>query len=238
LTDVGSPMLSVEGLVAGYGKRVVVKSATVYVGSGEVVALIGHNGSGKSTLLRTVFGFLPVLDGAVQIQGIANRVPPWKMLENGVAYVPQGGKVFADMTVAENLRIGAMAEVRPREWQENLDRIGRLFPTILRRLNQRARTLSGGEKQMLALANVLLLRPKLLLVDEPSLGLSPSLVRETLARIRDVATSFGTAVLIVEQRVSEVLRIADRVYVLRDGEVTFSGAAKTLDDVTLREVYL
>jgi branched-chain amino acid transport system ATP-binding protein len=231
-------VLSVEGLTSGYGKKIIVKDVSLKVGGGEIVAIIGHNGSGKSTLLRAVFGFLPILHGAVSIQGIPRRLPPWEMLEHGVAYVPQGNRVFGDLTVKENLEVGRTTARLRGHRDEGLDRIFNSFPILESRQSQRARTLSGGEQQILALANVLLLSPRLLLIDEPSLGLAQSLVKDTLARIRDAAFTLGTSVLIVEQRVREVMQIADHVYVFRNGRVTFSGAVGTLDEVTLKEVYL
>ena len=238
MTDSTALVLSVENVTSGYGKKIIIKDISLWVESGEVVAIIGHNGSGKSTLLRTVFGFLPVLRGEIKIQGIPRGLAPWEMVAHGVAYVPQGNRVFRDLTVMENLEVGRSLESPGKHRDGGLDRVFNLFPILKTQLTRRARTLSGGEQQILALAKVFLLSPRLLLIDEPSLGLAQPLVKDTLARIRDAALTIGTSVLIVEQRVREVMRIADRVYVFRNGQVSFCGARGTLDEATLKEAYL
>lgn len=233
-------LLLVEGLVTGYGKKQVLSGVTVGIGAGEIVTLIGHNGAGKSTLLKAVFGMLPIWTGNVTLDGTRlNGATPRQLLGSGVAYVPQGNRVFADLTVRENLETGGVTLRSSARLREGIERVFTLFPSLKPRLRQRAGTLSGGEKQMLSLANALVLSPRLVLLDEPSLGLAPPLVTEALKHVQQISRDSGVAVLIVEQKVREVLRIARWVYVLRGGRVSFSGPAESLaDEAKLREVYL
>jgi branched-chain amino acid transport system ATP-binding protein len=235
-----SEVLRLENLVTGYGKKQVLNGVSLSVGRCEIVALIGHNGSGKSTLLKAVFGLIPVWHGQVLFGDKAVLSPkPREWLRMGVAYVPQGSRVFTDLTVQENLEMGGITLPSKRAVIDGMDSVFTLFPVLKKKLKQRAGTMSGGEKQMLALANALILSPKLLLLDEPSLGLAPPLVSEALAQIQEISRHDGVTVLIVEQKVREVLKIARRVYVLRNGNVSFCGAANELkDDTKLRAVYL
>ncbi len=233
-------LLKAESLVSGYGKKQVLNGVSVEVAAGEIVALIGHNGAGKSTLLKTVFGLLPLWQGQVVLDDkVISRPNPRDLLRSGVAYVPQGNRVFTDLTVRENFEMGGVTLTDRAQLDVGISRVLSLFPDLKSRLGQRAGTLSGGEKQMLALGNALLLLPRLLLLDEPSLGLAPPLVTDALGHIRQISEVSGVAVLIVEQKVREVLKIAQRVYVLRNGRVSFSGPASALsDDQKLRQVYL
>ena len=233
-------ILHVSDLVAGYGKKQVLNGVNLDVRRGEIVALIGHNGAGKSTLLKAAFGLIPVWEGQVLLDGqMWPKLAPRELLRAGVAYVPQGNRVFADLTVYENLEMGGVTLPNRERLEEGIKRVLNLFPSLGARLKQRAGTLSGGEKQMLALANGLILSPRLLFLDEPSLGLAPLLVSEALGRIKEISRRDGVSVLIVEQKVREVLKIAQRVYVLRNGRVSFSGVADDLrDDARLRQVYL
>jgi branched-chain amino acid transport system ATP-binding protein len=205
-----------------------------------VVAIIGPNGAGKSTLLKAVFGLLPLWQGQVTLDGKPlNSHTPRELLRAGVAYVPQGNRVFTDLTVRENLEMGGVTLPNKTQLNEGIERSLALFPALNSRMRQRAGTLSGGEKQMLALANALVISPRLLLLDEPSLGLAPPAVAEALSYIRQINRDSGVTLLIVEQKVREVLKIADRVYVLRNGRVSFSGPSASLsEDAKLREVYL
>jgi branched-chain amino acid transport system ATP-binding protein len=206
----------------------------------EVVALIGHNGAGKSTLLKAIFGLIPIWEGIVRLGGVAIETPsPRVLLRQGVAYVPQGNRVFSDLTVKENLEIACVTLARRNEVDDAIERTLDWFPLLRDLLKRRAGTLSGGEKQMLALGNGLMTMPKLLLLDEPSLGLAPPLVSGALQRIKTISQDKGITFLIVEQKVREVLNIAHRVYVLRGGSVSFTGTSSDLqDDMKLRDVYL
>ncbi len=235
-----SAILRVESLITGYGKKQVINGVTLEVASGKTVALIGHNGAGKSTLLKSIFGLIPIWSGAVRLNGHAwPKLTPHALLRSGVAYVPQGNRVFADLTVQENLSMGGVTLRDVTASRAAVEGVLNLFPRLKPRLDQPAGRLSGGEKQMLALANALMLSPRILLLDEPSLGLAPPLVSEALSQIQRLSNESNVTVLIVEQRVREVLGISQRVYVLRNGQVSFAGPAEELKDQSrLREVYL
>ena len=240
MPDTRHALLKVDSAVTGYGKKQVLNGVSLIVGPAEIAALIGHNGAGKSTLLKAIFGLLPLWEGQVTFGGrVLNSTKPRDLLRSGVAFVPQGNRVFSDLTVRENLEMGGVTLPTKVHLREGIDRALALFPALKSRLRQRGGTLSGGEKQMLALANALIVSPRLLLLDEPSLGLAPPLVSEALGCVHALSRNSGMAVLIVEQKVREVLKIADRVYVLRNGRVSFTGpAAELYDDAKLREVYL
>jgi ABC-type branched-subunit amino acid transport system ATPase component len=231
--------LQVGNLVTGYGKKQVIDGVSLTVGAGEIVALIGHNGAGKSTLLKAIFGLISIWSGEVHFNGALWKPAPGALLRAGVAYVPQGNRVFSDLTVHENLEIGGATLPKKQSLKDGIEKVFILFPMLKDRLKQRAGTLSGGEKQMLSLANALILSPRMLLLDEPSLGLASPLVSEALKRIKGINQDFGVTVLIVEQKVREVLKIAGRVVVLRTGRVSFSGSPRELeDDTKLKSVFL
>lgn len=232
-------LLTVEGLVTGYGKKQVLNGVSLHMIRGEIVALVGHNGAGKSTLLRAVFGLLPLWHGKISLEGkVLDHAGPRELLGAGVAYVPQGNRVFSDLTVRENLEVAGMTVQNKARLKEGIEGALALFPTLVPRLKQKGGTLSGGEKQMLALANALVVSPRLLLMDEPSLGLAPQLVAVALQHIQELNRERGVTTLVVEQKLREVFKIAHRVYVLRNGQVTYHGTTEALDDKTLREVYL
>jgi branched-chain amino acid transport system ATP-binding protein len=233
-------LLHINSLVTGYGKKQVVNEVTLDVAPGEIVALIGHNGAGKSTVLKAIFGLIPIWKGHIFLAGEEIQTPkPYDLLRTGVSYLPQGNRVFTDMTVLENLKIGGVTLSNDLEIAQRIERVFMIFPSLKAHLGQRAGTLSGGEKQMLALANALIVSPRLLLLDEPSLGLSLPLVSHAFERIQQISRESRSAVLVVEQKVREILKIADRVYVLRTGRISFSGPTDSLaDDVKLREVFL
>jgi ABC-type branched-subunit amino acid transport system ATPase component len=238
------PLLSIIGLEAGYGGKRVLEGVSLAVAPGEIVALIGHNGAGKSTLLKAIFGLAAVSGGEVVFAGeplIPTSEGPRELIQLGISYLPQGNRVLTDLTVEENLRIGVAVLGRRARFQqtEAVEKAFELFPALVARRRARAGTLSGGEKQMLALGNALILSPRLLLLDEPSLGLAPALVTRAFDQLQNVSATLGTTVLIVEQKVREVLRIAERVYVLRAGRVSFCGrAAELADERVLGRVYL
>lgn len=233
-------LLQVTDLVTGYGKKQVLNGVTLDVQPGEILAVIGHNGAGKSTLLRSVFGLLDVWKGTVKLHGReATGSTPAAMLKGGLAYVPQGNRVFTELTVRENLEVLGGGLDGNRGLSGAVETVLEYYPALRGRLRQRASVLSGGEKQMLALGGVLIRKPRLLLLDEPSLGLSPRLAAEAFARIRRISETEGVSVLIVEQKVRSVLQIADRVCALRTGRVSYFGHASALmDEDRLRAVYL
>ena len=233
-------ILSVDSIVSGYGKKKVLEGVSLTVGRGEIVALIGNNGAGKSTLLKAVFGLIPIWRGRILFDGASiENVTPRGWLARSVAYVPQGNRVFNHLTVSENLKICGDRVAGKQQLKDGIERALTQFPVLRDRLNERAGILSGGEKQMLALSCALVLSPSLLLLDEPSLGLAPPLVLQALDHIERINRSDSITVVIVEQKVREVLQISHRVYVLRSGSVSFSGRPEELkNDAKLRSVFL
>lgn len=231
--------LDVIDVQCGYGQKRVVNGVSLHVSPGEVIALIGPNGAGKSTLLKAIFGLIRIGSGDVLIAGstIQDR-PPSVLVRSGVAYVPQGSRVFQDMSVRENLQMGGFICADKGSVQDQVTRMETLFPVLADRRHHLASELSGGEKQMLALAQALMTRPQLLLLDEPSLGLSPQATSEALSAIRRLNKDMGTSLLIVEQNVREVLQIADRVYVLRQGEVVLEASSADVTMEALRVAFL
>lgn len=227
-------------LHTGYGNKRIINGVSLEVAKGEVVALIGHNGAGKSTILKAIFGLLPVWKGAVQYDGreIQNLRPSFHV-KNGMSMLLQGNRVFTELTVKENLEIGGYLLADRMQLHARLEEVLHLFPKLRERQQQHAGTLSGGEQQMLALGNALMLRPQLLLLDEPSLGLAPQSLRMMFDLIRRVNKTLDTTMLIVEQKVRQVLEIADRVYVLKLGQVSDSGnAAVFSNEERLRKAFL
>ena len=233
-------ILQLDTLVTGYGKRQVINGISLDVAYGEIVSVIGHNGAGKSTLLKAAFGLLPIWKGSISLDGKRLQAPMCReSISEGVRLVLQGNRVFADLSVYENLMMGGITLHDRGRLREGIDRVLIQFPPLAARMRQRAGTLSGGEKQMLALGSALVLGPRLLLLDEPSLGLAPCVVSHVFELMQQIAKKDGISILIVEQKVREVLKIAHRVYVLRSGGVSFSGGVEALkDEVKLREVYL
>jgi branched-chain amino acid transport system ATP-binding protein len=240
LPDHHSYLLSGESLETGYGKKRILKGVTFNIAPGEIVALIGHNGAGKSTLLKTVFGLIPIWKGQLLLDNQELQNPsPREMLRRGVVFIPQGNRVFDELTVHENLEVGGASLSDNIKLNTGIERALALFPSLRSRLKEKSGVLSGGEKQMLALATALTLSPRLLLLDEPSLGLAPPLVSRVFERIHQISQDSRIAVLIVEQKVKEVMKIAQQVVVIRNGLVSFSGSSNSLNDNSkLREVYL
>ncbi|HLJ21805.1 MAG TPA: ABC transporter ATP-binding protein [Stellaceae bacterium] len=231
-------MLDVSGLAAGYGALPVLRGIDFEISPGEIVAVLGSNGAGKSTLNNTLSGLLKPSAGAIRFDGaeIAGAAPA-AIVALGLIQVPEGRRVFPNLSVRENLEMGSYRRGRARR-AENLDRVSAIFPRLRERMDQRAGTLSGGEQQMLAIARGLMAEPRLLILDEPSLGLSPLLVEEMFALIARIRAE-GLSVLLVEQNVVQSLEIADRAYVLEHGQFVLTGpAAGLLDDPRLRQTYL
>lgn len=233
-------ILVAQNVVSGYGKKQILNGISLEVYQGEIIAIIGHNGAGKSTLLKAIFGVVPIWKGQIVIDGTAiNKPVPREMLKKGISFAPQGNRIFTDLTVQENFEIGGAMVSDKVKMKEGIESVLSLFPALKPHLRDRAGILSGGEKQMLALANVMISRPRMLLLDEPSLGLAPGLVTQALEHIQEINRISKLSVLIVEQKVREVLKIAQRVYVLRNGLVSYSGVAEDLrDEAKMKEVYL
>jgi branched-chain amino acid transport system ATP-binding protein len=241
LRDSQAPLLHLDAITTGYGKKQVLTSVTCDVREAEIVAVIGHNGAGKSTLFKAAIGLLPLWSGVIRLsEKVLESPTPKEMLDEGVVYVPQGQRVFSTLTILENLRIGRTNRLAHRSEGSRIENALKSFPALRDRMRQSAGTLSGGEKQLLAMSGALVLVPRILLLDEPSLGLAPLLARSTLDWIRALGLELRAGVLIIEQRVRDVLRVADRVYVIKNGTVSFAGLAKDLRDneARLREVYL
>ncbi len=232
-------MLEVKDLEVYYGVIQAIKGISFEVNKGEVIALIGANGAGKTTTLHTITGLLSPKKGQVIFEGKdITKVPAHKIVSMGMAHVPEGRRVFAELSVYENLKMGAYTRNDKNEIEESLANVYRRFPRLEERKNQMAGTLSGGEQQMLAMGRALMSKPKIILMDEPSMGLSPILVNEIFDIIRAVSES-GTTVLLVEQNAKKALAIADRAYVLETGKIVLEGNAKDLlEDDSIKKAYL
>ncbi len=221
-------VLELSNVSTGYRGRQVLFGVSVSVASGDVVALVGPNGSGKSTLLRAACGALRLWEGRVSLHGRdISRHTPAQNVGHGLVLVPQGSRVFRDLTVLDNLRVGAAA-VAPGDLRSRIDDVLRLFPALSDRMGDDAASLSGGEQQMLAIGRALMTRPKLLMLDEPSLGLAPNLVDALFELLLRIRAEMGTSILIAEQKVRKVLGVSDRVYVLRLGRCVFGGSSPEL----------
>ena len=232
-------MLQVENLNVYYGAIHALQGVSFNVDEGEIVTLIGANGAGKSTTLRTLSGLLRSRTGAITFKGQdLTTMPAEKIVEAGISHVPEGRKIFAPLSVKENLMMGAYSRSDPAEIQETLDRVYRSFPRLKERVGQYGGTLSGGEQQMLATARGLMSKPTLMLLDEPSMGLSPILVEEIFRIIVEINKQ-GTSILLVEQNAQMALSVAHRAYVLETGRIVLSGAAKEIaDNPQVKSAYL
>ena len=232
-------MLEVRDLQVYYGMIHAIKGISFDVNQGEVIALIGANGAGKTTTLHTITGLLAPKSGSVLFEGKdITKVPAHKIVSMGMAHVPEGRRVFAELSVYENLKMGAYTRKDKKEIEESLANVYKRFPRLEERKNQMAGTLSGGEQQMLAMGRALMSKPKIILMDEQSMGLSPIFVNEIFDIIRAVSES-GTTVLLVEQNAKKALSISDRAYVLETGTITMSGKAKDLlEDEAVKKAYL
>lgn len=232
-------LLDVAELRAGYGSIEVLHDVSLHVDRGEIVTLIGANGAGKTTLLLTISGVVPARAGQVRFAGRdVTRVPPEQLVPLGMAHCPEGRKIFSRLTVLENLELGAYTRRDRAGITSDLDRVFSLFPVLAERRKQAGGTLSGGEQQMLALGRALMSRPQLLILDEPSLGLAPLVVRRIFDVLRDLNAD-GMTILLVEQNAVMALGLAQRAYVLETGSVTMHGAAaELLSDDRVRQAYL
>ena len=232
-------MLEVRGIDVAYGDVAALRGVELAVGEGESVAVIGANGAGKSTLLRAISGLLRPRSGAIVFDGARlDRLAPYEIAALSIAHVPEGRRVLPEMTVEENLELGAYLPRPKARRQETLAWVYEIFPRLAERRRQRAGTLSGGEQQMLAVGRGLMLRPRLLMLDEPSLGLAPMVVEVTFGKIADIRKE-GIGILLVEQNVQRALGLADRGYVLEGGRVVLHGTSRRLlDDPHVKVAYL
>lgn len=232
-------MLEVKDIEVYYGVIQAIKGISFEVNEGEVIALIGANGAGKTTTLHTITGLLSPKKGSVVFEGQdITKVPAHKIVSLGMAHVPEGRRVFAELSVYENLKMGAYTRKDKTEIEKTLQIVYKRFPRLEERKNQLAGTLSGGEQQMLAMGRALISRPKIIVMDEPSMGLSPILVNEIFDIIKEVSAG-GTTVLLVEQNAKKALSIADRAYVLETGKIVLEGNAKDLmNDDSIKKAYL
>ena len=232
-------MLEIRDLQVYYGMIQAIKGISLDVNQGEVIALIGANGAGKTTTLHTITGLLKPKVGSITFDGVdITKVAPHKIVSMGMAHVPEGRRVFAELSVLQNLKLGAYTRSDKNEIEESLAKVYKRFPRLEERKNQMAGTLSGGEQQMLAMGRALMLKPKIILMDEPSMGLSPIFVNEIFSIIQDVSAD-GVTVLLVEQNAKKALSIADRAYVLETGKIVLDGNAKELmNSDSIKKAYL
>lgn len=232
-------MLEIKNLEVYYGMIQAIKGISFEVNEGEVIALIGANGAGKTTILHSVTGLVPAKAGEIIFEGTnITKIPGHKIVSMGMAHVPEGRRVFAQLSVYQNLKMGAYTRKDKDEIEKSLEMVYRRFPRLEERKNQMAGTLSGGEQQMLAMGRALMSHPKIILMDEPSMGLSPIFVNEIFDIIREVSEA-GTTVLLVEQNAKKALSIADRAYVLETGNIILEGEAdKLMNDESVKKAYL
>jgi branched-chain amino acid transport system ATP-binding protein len=232
-------MLQVDGLSTGYGRTQVIWDLSVNVDEGEFVALVGANGAGKSTLLRTISGVLRPWSGTITFEGKRiDTVAPNRIVDLGLSHIPESRKLFTDMSIRENLEMGAYPRRSWKERRQTMDEVFELFPRLKERAGQLARTLSGGEQQMLAMGRGLMSRPRMVLVDEPSNGLAPKVVTEVFEILQSMRKK-GITILLVEQNVRQTLQIADRAYVLENGRLALQGVCSVLRESDhVRKAYL
>jgi len=232
-------MLEVKNLQVYYGVIQAIKGVSFRVDEGEIIALIGANGAGKTTILRTISGLISAKQGEILYNGVdLQKIHPHKIVAMGVAHVPEGRRVFSQLTVYENLLMGAYTRGDKDGIEETLEHVFKRFPRLKERRNQMAGTLSGGEQQMLAMGRALMSKPKIILMDEPSMGLSPILVEEVFDIIKSINKS-GTTVLLVEQNAKKALSIANRAYVLETGNIVLEGDARELmNNESVKKAYL
>ena len=232
-------MLEIKDLQVYYGVIQAIKSICFDVNQGEVIALIGANGAGKTTILHTITGLVPATSGSITFEGKdLLKTPAHKIVSLGMAHVPEGRRIFSSLSVLENLKLGAYTRSDKKEISDTLEKVFSRFPRLEERKSQVAGTLSGGEQQMLAMGRALMSHPKIILMDEPSMGLSPIFVSEIFNIIKEISES-GTTVLLVEQNAKKALSIANKAYVLETGNIVLSGNAKELmNDDSVKKAYL
>lgn len=232
-------MLEVKDLNVYYGVIQALKGISFEVDEGDVIALIGANGAGKTTTLHTITGLIPAKSGSIVFEGKdITRVPGYKLVSMGIAHVPEGRRVFAQLSVLQNLKMGAYTRKNKQEVEETIAKVYKRFPRLEERKNQLAGTLSGGEQQMLAMGRALMSHPRLVVMDEPSMGLSPIYVNEIFDIIKEISAD-GTTVLLVEQNAKKALSIANKAYVLETGSIVLKGDAKELmNDDSVKKAYL
>ena len=232
-------MLEVKDLEVYYGVIQAIKGISFHVEEGEVIALIGANGAGKTTTLQTITGMLNAKAGSIQFEGTElTKIPGHKIVSMGMAHVPEGRRVFAQLSVLENLKLGAYTRKDKTEIEESLKRVYKSFPRLEERKNQLAGTLSGGEQQMLAVGRALLSRPQLMMMDEPSLGLAPLIIKDIFNIIQEI-NSRGMTILLIEQNANMALKVAHQAYVLETGKITMSGTGQELlENPDIKAAYL
>lgn len=232
-------MLKIDRLSAGYGDMQVLYDVSLHVDEGEVVSLIGSNGAGKTTLLRILSGFVPIMSGSITFKDVdLMKIKEHQRAQLGIAHIPQGRGILGTLTVNENLVLGAYPKEYRAKAAENIQNAYKMFPILNERQNQLAGSLSGGEQQMLAIARALMAQPKLLMLDEPSLGLAPKIVEEMFELITTISKQ-GVSILIVEQNLFQALSIADRAYILETGHLVMEGvASELLQDNAIKKAYL
>ena len=233
-------MLKITGLSSGYGGLAVLKDVSIHIRAGEFAAIVGPNGAGKTTLFKTISGTVPAMQGKIEFEGKdLLSIPPPARAHLGIAHIPEGRQVFPSLSILENLEMGAYTQAGQDSWKENLEKIFTWFPVLAERQKSMAGALSGGQQQMLAIARGIASAPKLLMFDEPSMGLSPAIADEIFERIITIHRDMGLTVLLVEQRVAEALHYADCGYVLESGSVVLEGSPNELkSNDRVRRAYL
>jgi branched-chain amino acid transport system ATP-binding protein len=233
-------MLKIKGLTSGYGGLAVIKDVSIHIRKGEFAAIVGPNGAGKTTLFKTISGTVPTMSGAIEFEDKnLLSIKPSARAHLGIAHIPEGRQVFPSLSILENLEMGAYTQAGQDNWKDNLEKIFTWFPVLAERQRSMAGALSGGQQQMLAIARGIASSPKLLMFDEPSMGLSPAIADEIFERIVTIHREMGLTVLLVEQRVAEALHYADRGYVLESGRMVLEGSPDELkSNDRVRRAYL
>lgn len=234
-----TPILEVNNLYVHYGGICALHQVSMYVDPSEIIAVIGANGAGKSTLMKTIAAVKDFTSGSIQFMGMPLKKDPYKVVMDGITLVPEGRRIFAPLSVRENLLLGAYTRSDRQEIAQTMEEVLQLFPRLRERLHQRGGTLSGGEQQMLAVGRALMSRPKLLMLDEPSLGLAPIIIDTMFEAITRLNQEMGLTILLVEQNASLALELCHRAYVLKTGHITMEGSGRELlEDERVRSSYL